>query len=102
LPTVTAPKLRLEGLDPNVPNAVPVPASGIVRIGLDAFELIVTSPLMSPLEVGENVTLKLAICPGLSVSGAVIPLRANPVPLTPTCEMVTLVPPEFVIVSSRA
>jgi len=31
-----------------------------------------------------NVTLKLALCPEVRVTGAVIPLKLNPVPLTPT------------------
>jgi len=41
LPTVTLPKLRLVGFDPSVPGATPVPDKGIVRVGLDAFEVIV-------------------------------------------------------------
>ena len=51
---------------------------------MEAFELIVTVPLALPAEVGANVTLKLALCPAVSVTGAVIPLKVNPVPLTAT------------------
>jgi hypothetical protein len=81
---------------------MPVPDSGIARVGLDAFEVIVTLPFAAPLAVGVNVTLKVAVCPAVRVTGAVIPLRVNPAPLIATCEIATLVPPVFVIVSVRA
>lgn len=84
LPTIKLPKLRLLGLDPNAPGATPVPANGMVRDGLEAFEVIVTLPLALPADAGVNVTLKVALCPAVSVTGAVIPLRLNPVPLIPT------------------
>ena len=83
-PTVTLPKLRLVGFDPRVPAVTPVPERGIVRVGFVAFEVIVTLPLTLPADVGVNVTLKLALWPEVSVTGAVIPLKVNPVPLTPT------------------
>ena len=100
-PTVMLPKLRLVGFDPSAPGVTPVADSGIVREGLDAFEVIVTLPVTLPAVAGVNPTVKAALCPGVSVSGAVIPLKLNPVPLTPTCEIVTLVPPVLVTVSDR-
>jgi hypothetical protein len=45
LPTVTLPKARLLGLDPSAPGAIPVPDKGMVKVGLGAFEVIVTLPL---------------------------------------------------------
>ena len=84
LPTVPLPKLRLAGFDPIVPGATPVPDRGTVRLGLGAFEVIVTLPLTLPADAGVNVTLKLALWPAVSVTGAVIPLRLYPVPLIPT------------------
>ena len=45
LPRITFPKLRLLGFDPKAPNASPVPAKGMVRVGLDAVEVRVTLPL---------------------------------------------------------
>jgi hypothetical protein len=84
LPTVTLPKLRLEGLEPSVPGVTAVPDSGMVRVGLEAFEVIVTLPVTLPADGGANVTLKLALCPAASVIGAVIPLNVKPVPLIPT------------------
>ena len=84
LPTVTLLKPRLVGFDPSAPGATPVPDSGIVRVGLDAFEVIVILPLALAVEAGVNVTVKFALCPAVSVTGAVIPFRLNPVPLIPT------------------
>lgn len=82
LPTVTLPKVRLLGLDPNAPSAAPVPERGMARVGLEASEVMVTVPLAFPADVGANMMLKLAICPAVSVSGTVIPLRLNPLPDT--------------------
>jgi len=81
LPTVTLPKLRLVGFDPSVPWATPVPDKGIVRVGLDAVEVMVTLPLAIAADVGANLTLKVVLWPAVRVSGVVIPLRLNPVPV---------------------
>ena len=84
LPTITLPKLRLVGFDPSAPGVTPVPDNGMVSVGLEAFEVIVTLPLALPDAAGVNVTLKVVLCPLVSVNGAMIPLRLNPVPLIPT------------------
>jgi hypothetical protein len=81
LPMVTLPKLRLVGLEPSAPGVIPVPVNGMVRVGLDAVEVIVTLPLTPPADGGANLTVKVALCPPVSVIGAVIPLKVNPVPL---------------------
>ena len=99
--TCTLPKLRLVGLDPRTPGANPVPDNGIVNVGFEAFDVMVTFPLAAPAEAGVNETLKVTLCPDVSVTGAAIPLRLNPVPLAPTCEIVTLDPPVFVTVSDN-
>ena len=101
LPTVTLPKPRLVGFDPKPPGAIPVPDIATVRFGFEAFDVIVTVPLAFPVDGGVNVTLKVALWPAVSVTGAVIPLRLNPVPLIPTWEIVTLEPPVLVTVSDR-
>ena len=102
LPTVTLPKVRLVGFDPTAPTAVPVPDNGIVSVGLEPFEVTVTFPVAAPAAVGVNVTVKLALCPAVSVTGAVMPLKVNPVPLIATSEIVTLEPPVFVTFSDKA
>jgi hypothetical protein len=61
LPTVTLLKPRLVGFDPNAPGATPVPDSGMVRLGLDAFEVIVILPLRFAADAGVSVTVKVAL-----------------------------------------
>lgn len=101
LPTVTLPKLRLVGFEPSAAGVTPVPDNGMVRVGFGAVEVTVRLPLTLPPEVGVNVALKLALCPAVSVSGVVIPLSVNPVPLIPSWEIVTLEPPVLVTVPER-
>ena len=84
LPTVTLPKLSVVGLDPSVPFVTPVPVSGIVRVGLDAVDVTTMLPVAFAADVGVNVTVKVALCPAVSVTGVVMPLTSNPVPLTAT------------------
>ena len=55
--------------------------NGTVRVGLDPFEVMVTLPVTLPAEAGVNVTVKVALWPAVRVTGAVIPLKVNPVPL---------------------
>ena len=81
LPMVMFPKLRLVGFDPSVPCVTPVPVTGIVKVGLDAVEVMVTSPLALAADVGANLTLKVVLCPAVRVSGVEIPLRLKPVPV---------------------
>ena len=80
-PTVMLPKLRVVGLDPSVPGATPVPDRGMVSVGFDAVEVTVTVPLTLPEDAGVKVTLKVALCPAVSVTGRVIPFRVNAVVL---------------------
>ena len=69
LPVCTLPKLRLAGLGVKSPAEIPVPDKGMLSEGFDASEVIVTLPLALPVPVGVNVTLKLALCPEVSVTG---------------------------------
>jgi hypothetical protein len=102
VPTTTLLRLRVVGVTVSCPVvAVPVPDSGIVRVGLEAVEVMVTLPVTLAADAGVNVTVKLVLCPAVSAIGAVIPLRLNPVPLIATREIVTLEPPILVTVSDR-
>jgi hypothetical protein len=76
-----------------------VPLKGIDRLGLDAFEVTVTVPGNVPADVGAKVTVKVVLCPAVSVTGVVIPVTLNPAPDSATAEIVALVPPVFWIVS---
>jgi hypothetical protein len=101
-PTITLPRAKVVGVTVSCPAAaVPVPDSGIVSVGLDAVEVMVTLPLTLAADCGVNVTVKLALCPAVSVIGAVMPLTPYPAPLIPTCEIVTLEPPVLVTISER-
>jgi hypothetical protein len=82
-------------------DATAVPLNGIDRLGFEALDVTVTVPGNVPVEVGANVTVKVVLCPGVNVTGGVIPLRLNPGPLIPTREIVTPEPPVLVTVSDR-
>ena len=83
-PTVTLPKLRLVGLAPSVPGVTPVPDRGMVRVEFEAVEVMVRLPLAVPADGGANDTLKVVLCPAVSVIGVVMPLKLNPEPLIAT------------------
>jgi len=99
LPTVTLPKLKLAGLGDRAPADTPVPDNIIVSVELEALDVTVTEPLALPADVGAKPTLKVVLCPAVSVTGVLTAPSLNPVPLTATCEIVTLVPPVLVTVS---
>jgi len=63
------------------------------------LEVMVTVPLKLPLEVGENVTLKLTLCPEARLTGKLKPLMLNPEPVICAAEIVRLDPPELLRVS---
>lgn len=83
-PTVTLPKLSAAGLDESVPCETPVPDNVTDKEGFEAFEVTVNAPVALPADWGAKVTVKVAVWEGLSVTGVVIPLTVNPVPLTAT------------------
>jgi len=82
VPTTTLPRGSVVGETLSCPvAAAPVPVRGMVRVGLEALEVTVTVPVALPVAVGVNVTLKVALWPEVSVTGAVMPLIVKPVPL---------------------
>src|ERR1700722_1475437 len=80
-PTTTLPKGRLVGFTASCPDGVPVPDNGIFSVGLDPSDVMATLPLSLPAEVGANTTLKVMLCPEVSVSGGVIPFMLKPLPV---------------------
>ena len=85
VPTTTLPSAKVPGVTVSWPAAAtPVPDNGMVNVGFEAVEVMVTLPLALPAEAGVKVTLKVALCPAVRVTGAVMPLRLNPVLLIPT------------------
>ncbi len=99
VPSCTLPKLKLVGLPVSAPAVAAVPLSATLSDGFEALEVIVTLPLELPADVGAKVTLNEVLCPGVKVTGVVIPETLNPVPVAFTCEMVALTPPVFFTVS---
>lgn len=97
----TLPKLKLEGVNVSSPGAAAFPEIATVTDGLEALLVITRAPVFVPAVSGAYFTVKLVLCPAASVTGRLGPLTLNPVPLALACEIVTVVPPEFVIVSVR-
>jgi hypothetical protein len=98
-PTVMFVKVKLVGAGVRTAAPTAVPLSGIAKLGFEAFEVTVTVPANVPADVGANITVKVVLCPGVSVTGGVIPEMLYPAPATATAEIVALVPPVFVTVS---
>jgi hypothetical protein len=82
-----------------VAGVTAVPFKGSDKLGFEAFEVTATVPGKEPADVGAKVTVKVVLCPGVNVTGGVIPEMLNPVPDSATTEIVALVPPVFWIVS---
>src|ERR1017187_513292 len=95
------PKARLVGFAIKSPCVTAVPESGMLKVGFEPFEGMLTLPLAAPLVVGANSTLKHVLSPAVNVKGRVRPLRLNPLPLAAAAEMVRLDPPELVSVSDK-
>lgn len=91
---------RLAGLVVSWPAVTPAPERDTFRAGLDAVDVMARVPVELPAEVGENVVLKLTLCPGPKVTGKLTALVLNE-EVAPTAEIVTLAPPELVRVSTR-
>jgi hypothetical protein len=99
LPTWTLPNARPVGLAVSVPCVTPVPESGMLKLGFDAFEVMLTLPLAAPLVVGEKSTVNDVLWPAVNVKGKDRPLKLNPAPLAVAAEIVRLDAPELVKVS---
>jgi hypothetical protein len=99
-PTATPPKLKVTGLGVICPWVTAVPVSGTASVGFVAVELIVSVPLITPALAGANLTLKVAVCPLVTVAGKVGPVKLNPLPEAEALEIVTLEPPVFETVTA--
>lgn len=77
VPTTTLPSPRVLGETPScavVTVLVPSPDSGIVNVGSDPFEVMVTLPVTLPVTFGAKETLNVVLWDAFNVMGAVIPL----------------------------
>jgi hypothetical protein len=78
---------------------VAVPLRAITAVPADVFVARLTVPLSVPLAVGSNVTVRVAVLPGFSVSGNASPEIAKPVPVTAPALIVSGEVPEDVSVT---
>lgn len=78
-----------------------MPESDTLCVVFDAVDVTAIPPVTAPAAAGENVTLKVVLCPADNVNGRLIPLKLNPVPLGVIWEIVTPEPPVFVNVCNR-
>jgi hypothetical protein len=99
VPVVTEPKLRLVGLAVSAPAVTAVADNGTAKVGLGASEVTVRVPLAFPAAWGEKLRLAVVLCPAARVRGRLILLMLKPVPLTLAWLMVTVEPPELVMVT---
>jgi hypothetical protein len=95
----TLPNARLVGFAVSAPGATPVPESGMLKLGFEPVEVMLTLPLAVPLAVGLKSTVNDVLWPAVNVRGKDRPLRLNSVPLAVAAEIVRLVPPVLVRVS---
>jgi len=78
-------------------ECIPVPVRPMVKGELAALLAMLTfAPVTGPPEVGANVTVNVADCPGVSVVPFGIPLALNAAPVTVTPEIVMFEFPLFV------
>jgi hypothetical protein len=98
-PTTTLLKVIGFGETASCPGAAPVPLRFTDNEGFDPFDTTASDPLATPPDCGANVTLNVAPCPGLNVTGGFTPVMLKPVPVGVIEEIVTAVPPLLLSVS---
>src|ERR1700682_3234470 len=97
----TVPKAMLEGATEieGVGGGRRDPRAKTVAGEFEAVLRIVTVPLWLPSLVGENTTLKPAVCPADNASGSASPVTVKAAPVGVICEMLTLELPVLVSVT---
>lgn len=79
----------------------PVPDNGTDNVLFEALLVIVKVPVAELLVVGAKLTVNCTVCLTARVMGVFTLVSVNPVPDTPTAEMVADADPELVIVAVR-
>ena len=97
-PTETLPKLIDVGDSVRLAET-PSPFSGTVVGESSALLVIVTTPVVAPLEAALNETFSVADCPAAIVIGAVIPPTVYPVPVTAIFDTLSAAVPSFITVT---
>jgi len=99
-PTVTVPNERLAGDETRGVVVTPVPLTASSRVALEALLVKVTSPLVQSVLVGEKTILTSTLFPAPTTMGRVAPEIVNSELVVLIEEMVALIAPEFVSVTS--
>ena len=73
----------------------------MLKLGFEAFEVMLTLPLAEPLTVGSKRTVNDVLWPAVKVKGKDSALNLNPAPLAVAAEIVRLDPPVLVNVSDK-
>lgn len=84
------------------PGNAPLADRGIDTLPFAALDIIDRLPLAVPTDCGANNTRKLALCPGLNVTGGLMPVTLNPAPFAEIWDTVKADPPAFEIFSDKA
>jgi hypothetical protein len=96
LPVFTLPNARLVVLKDRVcVAAIPVPLRAISAGVLGALLTTDTLPLEAPAALGANCTVRFAALPAAMFNGSASVPVLKPVPVTLTCETVSVPVPEF-------
>lgn len=96
VPSVTFPKLNVEGLAPSSSvAATPVPLSGTARGEFEPLLVREMEPVALPVVVGEKTALNVVVAPTAIVTGVERPVIVKPAPDTLACETVRLAVPVF-------
>lgn len=101
-PTTTLPKFRVAGVTSICPGLALAPDSATESVGFEALDMITRLPILVPAAWGEKATLNVAACPGLKVTGGLMPLKLNPDPVAVMAETVSAESPLFVMVSESS
>jgi len=98
-PTCSLVKLILGGVALRPPGETAVPESGMVRVGLGAFDVTVALPVGEPADCGAKVIVNVVLWPAAKVRGNELLFTVNPAPVAEAWEMATLLPPVLVKVA---
>jgi hypothetical protein len=101
VPVATWPNDTIEGLAVTDWLLTPVPATSSGRVAFDALLKNLIVPPVHPIAVGAKLTLRSALCPAGKTSGRLKEDVVNSELLTVIAEIVTLVSPLFVTVTSK-
>lgn len=78
--------------------ATPVPVIGTPKAEVSCAAVKEAEPDTLPVEVGAKLAVKVALAPGLRLTGKATPPMEKPAPEALAWEIVTKLPPELVMV----